>query len=1249
MLTFLSTDKQELCRLNSTPLVSVVIPAYNHERWIAETLESVFSQTLTDFELIVVDDGSKDRTVEIVGRFRDERLKLVRQENRGTAAAINRGLGLSRGRYIAILNSDDLFKPERLEVLVALLESNPGKQISFSRVSLIDAKGVELADKAPECGWLRAAEADYYKSGDLLLSLLRDNFVCTSSNFLFRRHLLVEIGHFRDLRYVNDLDFLVRSLTRCQGVFCSRELLAYRQHGDNTISERKFAKEADFVLEVAWVLASACIEGQLVRQWDFQVLSELLAKYYRLNLETLLFSILCLHSQGKVFCSLEKLPTTKFTTLLQSSRRRLDEQVFVEGLMQQVKEQLSQIETLLEAKTFHIEQSQAWQAKSEQFQVKSEQLQSQNQVILQKMRVRDQELAQAEKLQHEIWQNREWYRRQFETVINSRRFRFFTILSKIRRGEERKASLRELLRLFLPDSWRERLRGWRNKFQNLRNLDNLKAIFNERLKSCYSHLFARHYYKQKTWKQIDSPLLSLLVFCSGSESTVDSFRQQLQEQTWSEFEVCFLIAKKDSKLKRYMQGRLQSENLMGWHVLSSDFSSQTRAELFNQAFKQSQGKYIVILDSCDNLAPTFLEEALLKLEASPPHFFIQISNSFFPFADVNGATAASSLEILEKDFYRPLVLQRSVVEKLKGFNETVNDEFLTWEFYVNLVRHGCKGCSLSERIFRNGITEVQPVEGKASGIIRVKEQIRALHLGAVLNNRVKLERRVQQYWQVMEASCNFLPLPQAERESVIWLDLLDINFVPWETLPRLAEWAGFSRQPLIVTVSAHFKLFFLYNKTPGVRVYFPEEYHLQGKKDYFYSYLERRYNLQKISSVEIMAKCTSSPVNLDESISGRKKLRILYASPWLITGGADTMTVDWFRELDGEWCEKYLVTTLFNNNNWLPKIASAAAGIYDLPSLGCSTLVDVTRFLIDFISRQQIDILHIMNSELLFNALPELKKHFPGLKVVAQFHCFDYFSDGRRTGYPMTMPQRYDHLVDSYNLEYPQLGEEIVEFYPYINPGKFKVIHGSVDGTAFDPQSQIADLEIASKRRQNALNLLFIGRLDRQKQPLRLLQIADMLRHEGVAFIMHIIGDGSLESQKPEFLAKIKELKLQEQVCWYGEQPLESMVEWYRIADIMLLTSDWEGVPMVLYQAMAMQVVPVVADVGGCAELVTSESGYLITDRENPAEYVTVIKALVDDKRRQNLAANARKRMLAEFSLADLDLKYKNYYRSLMR
>ncbi len=383
------------------------------------------------------------------------------------------------------------------------------------------------------------------------------------------------------------------------------------------------------------------------------------------------------------------------------------------------------------------------------------------------------------------------------------------------------------------------------------------------------------------------------------------------------------------------------------------------------------------------------------------------------------------------------------------------------------------------------------------------------------------------------------------------------------------------------------------------------------------------------------------------SETDRNKLRILYVAPWLMTGGADTMTVDWFRALDGKWCEKYFVSTLPNRNNWLSKIIDCASGIYDLPALGHIRRAEMVKFLLDIVKRKKIDILHIMNSEVAFDALPKLKKCFPELKIVAQFHCFDYRADGKKAGYPHDIPPYYDHFIDSYNIEYIQLKDEILELYPCIEPKKFKVIHGSIDCGYFNPDRDRPGSEILDKRRSGVLNLLFIGRLDRQKQPLRLIDIARELRRGKVDFVMHVIGDGSLESQKREFLARLERENLQKQVLWYGEQSLELMIDWYGIADVLLLTSDWEGVPMVLYQAMAMRVVPVVADVGGCAELVTPACGYLVAEKENAQAYVSAIKELLDDQRRQEMGALARQRMLEHFSLADLDSEYRTFYGSL--
>ncbi|MCD6533951.1 MAG: glycosyltransferase family 4 protein, partial [Deltaproteobacteria bacterium] len=436
-------------------------------------------------------------------------------------------------------------------------------------------------------------------------------------------------------------------------------------------------------------------------------------------------------------------------------------------------------------------------------------------------------------------------------------------------------------------------------------------------------------------------------------------------------------------------------------------------------------------------------------------------------------------------------------------------------------------------------------------------------------------------------------------------------------------------------------------------VYFPTQYHLQGRRDYFYNYLQAAYQLKKVYVQDLLRPTKSGCANDLEPNNDLKsnnfpdKLKILYVAPWLITGGADTMTVDWFCQLNSAWSDKYFVATIFRDNNWLPKIADYAQGIYDLPALGCLDPAAMTDFLLEFIALQNIDILHIMNSEIAFQALPKLKERFPDLKVVAQFHCFDYLADGRCTGYAFTMPPHYDHLIDRYNLEYAQLGVEIVELYSDIESSKFAVIHGRVDSDFYNPAGRLPSPQIAAYQRKDALNLLFIGRLDRQKQPLRLLEIAVALRDQGVSFVMHVIGDGNLESQKNEFLAELQEQGLADQVRFYGEQPLETLVDWYLIADVLLLTSDWEGMPMVLYQAMAMALVPVVADVGGCGELVTPACGYLVAEKENPQAYVSVIRELLDNQRRQEMGALARQRMLDHFSLAALDQEYKTFYGSL--
>ena len=125
-------------------LISVIVPVYNVEKYIALTVQSVLNQTYTNFELLIIDDESPDRSVEICQQFNDSRIKIISQKNRGLAGARNTGIRHAQGDYIAFLDGDDLWLPEKLAQHIEHLESSPQVGVSFSRSQFIDSQGKSL-------------------------------------------------------------------------------------------------------------------------------------------------------------------------------------------------------------------------------------------------------------------------------------------------------------------------------------------------------------------------------------------------------------------------------------------------------------------------------------------------------------------------------------------------------------------------------------------------------------------------------------------------------------------------------------------------------------------------------------------------------------------------------------------------------------------------------------------------------------------------------------------------------------------------------------------------------------------------------------------------------------------------------------------------------------------------------------------------------------------------------------------------
>ncbi|QUS61643.1 glycosyltransferase family 2 protein [Synechocystis sp. PCC 7339] len=168
-------------------LVSVIIPLHNTEAYIADTIRSVLAQTYTNFELIVVDDESSDQSAMIVRQFKDQRIKLIHQKNRGLAGSRNTGIRQAQGEYFAFLDADDLWLPEKLASHVEHLDQNPHIGVSFSRSSFIDGQGQPLGiHQMPK---LKDIDAGH---------LLCRNPVGNGSAPVIRRQVLDDIGFLDD-------------------------------------------------------------------------------------------------------------------------------------------------------------------------------------------------------------------------------------------------------------------------------------------------------------------------------------------------------------------------------------------------------------------------------------------------------------------------------------------------------------------------------------------------------------------------------------------------------------------------------------------------------------------------------------------------------------------------------------------------------------------------------------------------------------------------------------------------------------------------------------------------------------------------------------------------------------------------------------------------------------------------------------------------------------------------------------------
>ena len=222
----------------SAPKISVIMATYNHEPFVAEAINSVLSQDRVEFEFLIGEDGSSDRTRDVVVSFRDDRIKFFPNEiNRGACTVTNELIARSRGKYIALINSDDAWTENKLRHQFDILENSPRIGASFGRAKFFDRDGRSISKQALPFGTV--FDQENRNSGQWLRRFFDlGNCICHPTMFI-RRSCYEEIGLYSNLlRQLPDLDMWIRLVKRYEIHISDLDLIQFRiLPGENASSQ----------------------------------------------------------------------------------------------------------------------------------------------------------------------------------------------------------------------------------------------------------------------------------------------------------------------------------------------------------------------------------------------------------------------------------------------------------------------------------------------------------------------------------------------------------------------------------------------------------------------------------------------------------------------------------------------------------------------------------------------------------------------------------------------------------------------------------------------------------------------------------------------------------------------------------------------------------------------------------------------------------------------------------------------------
>jgi alpha-1,3-rhamnosyltransferase len=226
--------------LIDNPLISIIIPSYNHEKYVGVAIESIYTQTYKNFELIVIDDGSSDNSHNILINLQKKyHFTYIHRKNKGLIKTLNEALELSKGEYFTMLGSDDYYKNNKLELQINFFKKNPDYVLCYGNITFIDSNG-EI---------LKNGKIKKFKSGKIFNDLLYENFIPLPTIML--KTSIIKEFKFDEKFFLEDYPLLLKIAKKYKIGFLENSLTFYRLHENNVSSNIiKMITEVENILAI---------------------------------------------------------------------------------------------------------------------------------------------------------------------------------------------------------------------------------------------------------------------------------------------------------------------------------------------------------------------------------------------------------------------------------------------------------------------------------------------------------------------------------------------------------------------------------------------------------------------------------------------------------------------------------------------------------------------------------------------------------------------------------------------------------------------------------------------------------------------------------------------------------------------------------------------------------------------------------------------------------------------------------------